>query len=194
VRPRVDVSKVGPISSIRSGLLLASRARLAYYSAMSSRSALNPRQTAFVRHLAEGKSQAQAYLDAGYRGDRRQADANAARLIANDKVALHLGKLQAAAQERTEVTVDSLVEELEQMRLWAIECRHPAAGVSAIMGKAKLLGLVIDKTEISGSIRKPSRTPTSDRHVNRGVEAPLCAEAGRARLRGRWLALLVISH
>jgi phage terminase small subunit len=145
--------------------MLVSRARLAYYSAMSSRAALNPRQTAFVRHLAEGKSQAQAYLDAGYRGDRRQADANAARLIAKDKIALHLGKLQAAAQKRTEITVDALVEELEQMRLWAIECRNPAAGVSAILGKAKLLGLVIDKTEVSGSIRKPSRSPTTDRQI-----------------------------
>ena len=147
-----------------SGRLLASRARMAYSLGMSS-SQLNLRQEAFCRLLAEGRSQKNAYVEAGYLATGNAAEVAAARLFRNVQVAARLTELRAKAARRHEVTVDSLIEELEQMRLWAIECRHPAAGVSAIMGKAKLLGLVIDKTEISGSIRKPSRTPTADRQI-----------------------------
>ena len=50
---------------------------------------LNARQEAFCRGLAEGKSQQQAYIDAGYDGDIRErtAEASASRLLSNAKVA-----------------------------------------------------------------------------------------------------------
>ncbi|RJT38686.1 hypothetical protein D3227_15575 [Mesorhizobium waimense] len=42
----------------------------------------------------------------------------------------------------------------------------PAAGVAAIMGKARLLGLVVDKTEVATVIRKPARSPTTDTRMS----------------------------
>jgi len=59
-------------------------------------------------------------------------------------------------------TVDDLVAELDEMLQLATAAGNPAAGVSAIVGKAKLLGLLVDRTEIAGTLRKPSRTPTTD--------------------------------
>jgi phage terminase small subunit len=63
------------------------------------------------------------------------------------------------------VTVDSLVAELDEMLHLAIECENPSAGVSAVMGKAKLLGLIVDKAEVGTTIRKPSREATEERQM-----------------------------
>lgn len=41
----------------------------------------------------------------------------------------------------------------------AIRCENPSAGVSAIMGKAKLLGLIVDWAEVATTVRKPLREP-----------------------------------
>ena len=47
----------------------------------------------------------------------------------------------------------------------ARDTKNPSAGVTAIMGKARLLGLVVDKAEINSAIRKPFRTPTTDSQI-----------------------------
>lgn len=52
-----------------------------------NRTGLNSRQEVFCRGLAEGKSQSQAYVDAGYAARGNSAEANAAILIRNHKVA-----------------------------------------------------------------------------------------------------------
>jgi len=46
-----------------------------------------------------------------------------------------------------EVTVDSILEELEEARQIALAAKSPTAAISASMGKAKLLGLANAKTE-----------------------------------------------
>ena len=58
-------------------------------------------------------------------------------------------ELQAAAARRSEITVDDLVADLNMMLELARDNKNPSAGVPAIMGKAKLLGLVVDKAEIN---------------------------------------------
>lgn len=45
---------------------------------------LNARQEKFIQGILDGKTQAQAYIDAGYKP--KGADANAARLIRNDRI------------------------------------------------------------------------------------------------------------
>ena len=62
-------------------------------------------------------------------------------------------QLQAEHQGRHEVTVDSLVAELDEARALAIEVKTPSAAVAASMGKAKLLGLIVDKAEHSGKVQ-----------------------------------------
>ena len=67
----------------------------------------------------------------------------------NPKIAARLAELKAAHVERHEVTVDDLIRELEEARSIAMagERQQPAAMVAASMGKAKLLGLIVDKAE-----------------------------------------------
>jgi phage terminase small subunit len=126
---------------------------------------LNLRQEAFCRGLSEGLPQSRAYMEAGYESRGNAAEASASQLLRNPKVAARVAQLQALAAQRSEVTVDTLVRELDEMLRLAIECENPSAGVSAVMGKAKLLGLIVDKAEVGTTIRKPSREATEERQM-----------------------------
>lgn len=125
-----------------------------------SKGSLNHRQEAFCRGLAEGLPQSRAYIDAGYASRGNAAEVSASQLLRNPKVAARVARLQADAARRSEVTVDSLVTELDEMLRLAIKCENPSAGVSAILGKAKVLGLIIDRAEVTANIRKPAREAT----------------------------------
>jgi hypothetical protein len=46
------------------------------------------------------------------------------------------------------VTVGQLTDQLEKARQVAMDARNAAAAVQAIMGKAKLHGLLVDRTQI----------------------------------------------
>jgi phage terminase small subunit len=74
---------------------------------MATRPALTARQAAFCRLLAEGRSNRDAYLQAGYRVAPETADANASRLLLrNARVAAMVRALQAQAAQKVEVTVE----------------------------------------------------------------------------------------
>ena len=100
------------------------------------------RQTgSFLPGLAEGKSQKQAYVDAGYAARGNSAEAEAARLIRNDKVAARVANLKAEHAARSAITVDTIISELNEARELALRVRNPTAMINASMAKAKLLGL-----------------------------------------------------
>ena len=110
----------------------------------------NTRHEYFAQSMAKGKSQRQAYIDAGYDcSNENIIDAAASRLLSNVKVSARITELKERAAVKTEVTIQSLLEELEAARVAAMgaEVVQSSAAVSASMAKAKLLGLVIDKTK-----------------------------------------------
>jgi hypothetical protein len=74
----------------------------------------------------------------------------ASRLLANSKVAARVKELQELAKERTLVTMESITRELEEVRAAAVNGKEYAPAVSAIMGKAKVNGLLVDKAELTG--------------------------------------------
>jgi phage terminase small subunit len=108
----------------------------------------NALHEAFVRSLLEGKTGLDAYEAAGFKRD----DGNAARLRRNPKVEERLAELQSEIAGQTKVTVESLIGELEQARLKATDLKQLSATIRAIEGKAKLAGLMVErsKIEISG--------------------------------------------
>lgn len=121
---------------------------------------LTPKQEAFAKAYIETGNASEAYRRS-YNASRMKDQAvhvNASKLLANAKVALRVQALQTAHQKRHEVTVDSLVTELEQARVLALKIEAPAAMVAATMGKGKLLGLVIDKNEHAGKNGGPIET------------------------------------
>ncbi|RWG80221.1 MAG: hypothetical protein EOQ69_21635 [Mesorhizobium sp.] len=131
-----------------------------------SNAKLNTRQERFCLGLAEGLPQSRAYVEAGYAARGNAAEVEASKMVRLPKVAARVAELQAEAARRSDVTVDGLVEELEQARIGAMAARQYSAAAGAILGKAKLLGLITDKAEIETSLRKPMREPGAVRQMS----------------------------
>jgi hypothetical protein len=120
----------------------------------------NPCHERFVQGHAKGLTGKGAYIEAGYRSRGHVAEAEASKLLRNSKIRARLAELQARQVKRLDITVENLVDELEQMGRAALANKQITAGVSAIMGKAKLLGLVVDRAEVEGTLRRPLREPS----------------------------------
>jgi hypothetical protein len=84
----------------------------------------------------------------------------------NKEVRARIVELQREAARAAKIDLMDLVKELDAMARLAIRTRQAGAGVGAVMGKAKLLGFVIDKAEIDATLRKPSRRPVEDRKIS----------------------------
>jgi hypothetical protein len=104
----------------------------------------NPRHEKFAQEFAAGKSAAEAYERAGY----VKNSGNCIRLKGNERIAARVAEIQYGGAARAEVTIASVLGELEEARTFAKEKSNPSAMVSATMGKAKILGLVIDRREV----------------------------------------------
>jgi len=106
----------------------------------------NPRHERFAQLLAKGKTADDAYIEAGFKANR----GNAARLKANDSILMRVGEIQGRAAERAAVTIQSLTDELDEVRAIALAEKQSSAAVAAVMGKAKLHGHLIDKRRLEG--------------------------------------------
>lgn len=133
---------------------------------------LTIKQEAFCQAYIETGNASEAYRKA-YAADKMKPETinrNAKALLDNSKIATRVAELQGEIKDRHNVTVDSLLLELEEARRAALTAETPqsSAAVAATMGKAKLVGLdkqVIDHTSSDGSM---ATKPTTIRLV--GVE------------------------
>jgi hypothetical protein len=124
----------------------------------------NPRYERFAQGIAKGKSQHDAYIYAGYAPNQKAKDvrSNAGVLARKPEIAARVAELQEGQAKRIGITVDDLLVELQDMLALAKRVKQPSAGVGAILAKGKLLGLIVDKAEIEGTVRKPARRPTTE--------------------------------
>ena len=102
----------------------------------------NPRHEAFAQARAAGKGYEEAYASAGF----KPHPGNAYRLSKKEEVLRRIAEIQTRVAEKVKVTVETLAQELEDARLLAIKKEQTAAAVAATMGKAKLLGLDVNKS------------------------------------------------
>jgi len=140
---------------------------------MAARRQLSERQKAFARLVHEQVPPYQAYGLAGY----RQHESNPYRLRENERVKRYMSELEAQTMERHEVTVDSLLTELEEARLNAKAAKQPSSEVSAIMGKAKLAGLLVDRQEIKDVSNMNMEELIQSVRDNMGDEAEIVLKA-----------------
>lgn len=98
-----------------------------------------------AQELAKAKSADAAYVEAGYKPNRH----NAAALARQEHISTRVAEIQERGAIRAEVTVASILEELEEARKIALGADTPqsSAAVTASLGKAKLMGLIVDKSE-----------------------------------------------
>ena len=114
------------------------------------------KQADFVRWYFELGNASEAYK----RAYNSNAKPNTLHRKANDLLKHPVIKaeviaMQEQARERNQVTIDNVVDELEEARQVAKQSGNAAAMVSATLGKAKVLGLVVDKQEV----KQQSLTP-----------------------------------
>jgi len=110
---------------------------------------MTPKQEQFSQLVANGMSQSTAYKEA-YNANNMNNDAihvEAHKLANHPKVSLRIKEIQSEIREKVQVSKESLTKELEEDRLLAREQGQASAAISAVMGKAKLHGLLIDKQE-----------------------------------------------
>lgn len=120
---------------------------------------LTQKQEKFCQAYIETGNASEAYRTA-YAADKMKPEAihvNASKLLDNAKVALRVSELQGEIKQRHNVTVDSLLAELEEARQKALNAETPqsSAAVAATMGKAKLTGLDKQIVEVTGKNGSP---------------------------------------
>ena len=117
---------------------------------------MTPKQADFVRWYFELGNASEAYK----RAYNSHAKPNTLHRKANDLlkhpvIKAEVQTMQEQARERNQVTIDNVVDELEEARQVAKQSGNAAAMVSATLGKAKVLGLVVDKQETNTKILTP---------------------------------------
>lgn len=113
----------------------------------------NPKHEAFAQGVFANQSYADAYIAAGYSAKHSAAAAAASRLMkdVNSGVADRVAELQAHAATRataaTGETVEKITGELNDAFVMAKGQDRPDRMVMAAVAKAKLNGLIVDKSE-----------------------------------------------
>lgn len=107
---------------------------------------LNAKQRAFVREYLIDRNGTQAAIRAGYSAHTAQEQSS--RLLSNVMIRKLVDATEQQHAARCEVSIEKLTAELYEDRELARQNGQPAAAVSALMGVAKLHGLLIDKKEI----------------------------------------------
>ena len=120
---------------------------------------LTAKQEAFCLAYIETGNASEAYRLA-YKASKMKPETinrKAAEVMDNGKITARLAELREPIMQRHNVTVDSLVLELEEARQAALSAETPqtSAAVAATMGKAKICGIdkqVLDLTSSDGSM------------------------------------------
>jgi len=104
----------------------------------------NVRHEQFVQLLLQGKDATDAHEEVGFQRD----SGNAARLRRNPKVAARLRELQDEIAAKVPISIESLIGELEEARQHATGKNQFAAAIKAILGKAQLAGLLVERSKV----------------------------------------------
>ncbi len=113
---------------------------------------LTPKQRKFAESYVECGNASKAYRLHYDTKNMKPATVKreAKRLLDNHNITTTIRELQSAHRQRHDVTVDGLVDELEEARFFAMVFGHISAAVAATMGKAKLHGLITDNLKVNG--------------------------------------------
>lgn len=111
---------------------------------------LTPKQQRYDRFVSEmlvDGNVTRSAKAAGY--SEKTAYSQGHRLLKNVEIANAIKAGQKDIAKRNELTIDDIIKELEEARTAALTAESPqsSAAVAATMGKAKVLGMLVDKSE-----------------------------------------------
>ena len=110
------------------------------------------RQTLFAIIYVETSNACEAYRQT-YSTDNmspHSINVEAFRVKRNPKVENKIIELRALQADRHDVTIDKIALELSDLIDHSVALGKISAGVSAVLAKAKLYGLIVDQTKLSG--------------------------------------------
>jgi len=111
---------------------------------------LTPKQEGFCLSYVETGNASEAYR-VNYNAEKMgepSLNVAAHELLNNGNITVTLEQLQEHHQQRHNVTVDSITDELDTAIKLAKKEVKPAAMIAGILGKAKLHGLITDKQKV----------------------------------------------
>ena len=139
----------------------------------------NTKQELFCQALSQGKTNEQAYVQAGYKPNR----ANASVLKAKQHISNRISELMQRNVEKhdavVQITTERLVQMAEEARVRAMELGQPAAAVTAITALAKLSGKWIERSE------QTNRTADLDQMTDAELEAIIRGDSAPTTDTGR---------
>lgn len=131
--------------------------------------ALTVKQENFCKAYVELGNASEAYRRS-YDASRMKMETvnkRASELLADSQITGRVAELKSRAAAKHDVTVATLLRELEEARTIALSCETPqtSAAVSATMGKAKLCGLDKQLIELSGEVNGKVELTTAQRKM-----------------------------
>ena len=114
---------------------------------------LTSKQEKFCINVVKGMTYSDAYRDVydieNYKDESLYVKAS--ELMKNPKIKSKIEELRKPVQDKIkkqiEFTIDNAINELDEARLLAKDKFKTADMISATMGKAKILGIIVDKSE-----------------------------------------------
>jgi len=121
---------------------------------MAKKGELTPKQSIFVNVGKPDFNATRSAISAGY--SPKTAGAIGAENLTKPLIAAEIKKRQAVLADAHDITLKSLLDELDEARSAALgaDTVQSSAAVAATMAKAKLCGLIVDKqdTKASGTV------------------------------------------
>ena len=108
----------------------------------------NARRERLAQGLAAGKTQNEAYREAGYSPHK----SNAARMAGEPDIQARVAEIQDKAADKAAVTIASVTKQLQESFSVAKTEAQPSAMVSAALGIAKVNGLLKDTVDLRGGL------------------------------------------
>jgi phage terminase small subunit len=111
--------------------------------------ALTQKQETFALSYVETGNASEAYRRAYDADEMKPASIHvkACQLLANGKVRLRVNELQAAAAQKAQITLESHLRDLADLRDQAREARQFSAAITAEVARGKASGVHVEKTE-----------------------------------------------
>jgi hypothetical protein len=121
---------------------------------------LTAKQERFVLLIVKGETQSTAYEQAGYSAKTREiASVCASQLLKKPNVAGRIAELQQALSVRTVVSLESLTNDLLDIKAKALANGSYGPAVAAVVAVARLHGFMVEKQEVTVNHR-PAPLPT----------------------------------
>ena len=119
---------------------------------------LDPVRERFAQEYHKHGNASEAYRQANPKAKKWKPQAvhvEACNTLKEPKVSLRLSELQQLSAEKHQITIESITQMLLEDRKLAHDTMKASAATQAAMGLAKIHGLVVEKSEVTGKDGSP---------------------------------------